>query len=743
MAITVPQYDSPQVQARSAGNSLMNTGSVSADAMGASIARGMQAAGAGVEDFGNEMTRIKQRQDTNDVMAVESQLNQWENDNLNNPESGFFTKQGINAQGGTNKLAADYDKYADTLRNGLKNADQQRAFDAIYSKRRNAMSDAASRHELVETRKATTAQADALVTGAINGAAANYTDPESIRFHMVNGARAILTNGVAQGLPEDVVNTQIEDFTSKSHAAVIARMMEDSPTAAQKYYDANKDEIAGTTQLTLQRTLKQTVDKDEARRASETIYASGASLADMLAEARKIENTDVSDATVARIKTMYQETETAKTQTEEKIWQNLVENPSYDAIPAELDGSTQIRMREYVTERMNKGLITTDGQLYQDLLTMAANNPEDFLATSLPQFATGLDKSAMDYLKSLQSDIRSNGSVATAGIRSQQEMVKSQMDVMGLGKKAQPEYFKRAQEEAVQFQKDNNRQMNPEEFQKMLDRISINMTNKGWYNPTSDSFMYQKTVDGVPTVYVDELSEQLKKNGRPVTDAELKRAYSLAVQNGFLKPDQNNPVGPKNDSKGAPASGRTSTFQPLDYDRTAIPQTSSVNDSLTNAIYSAASKTGEDPDLMIRIAKAESSYGKYNTNANSSAAGPFQILGGTFADIQNRLGAQVSDPHDPDDAALAAATYLKDLRKQIEPVAGKNPSDGDMYLAWFAGAGGARNIIGAIKNGQGGEKATDYLTRNQVAANRSLLFDRLGRPITVSQFYQLMSNKVA
>lgn len=727
---TVPSYSGPQVEARGPGNAILNTTRATPDAFGASIGRGIEGAGQGISEAERVMAkaaeRMKQRQDANEVMGAENMLTEWEQSRLNDPDSGYFASRGMQASGGTKRILEDYTLQADTIRKSMKNADQQLAFDRIVSSRKNSIGDAAARHEASQTRQATLDNTNAAIANSINGAVGNYTDPKSIEFNLVNGTRAIMTQAALNGQSDEVTAQQISAFTSKAHTSVLERMMVNSPGAAREYYNAHKDEIDGAAQGAIEQNLKASTDKDAARQESERIFSTGASLADMLGEARKIENTDVSDQAVARIKSMYEELEKSKTQSEEKVWQNLVQNPSYDNIPVSLDGTTQVRMREYVDTRLTKGLITTSPEVYKDLITMAANSPQDFLQVSLPSLATHLDKSAMDYLKTLQKDISEGGSSAVAGVRSQNEMVKGQLKGLGLkddDKRGQA-FYVRAQEEVSQFQRENKRAPNAQEFQGILDRLST-VAADGWFK---DSYLAELTVDGVPGQYIDEIAESLRKKGKPLTDSNIRQTYLLAKQKGLLGDTGAVPA-------NAPASLKRNVGPVSKYD--------GVSDALTNAIHTAAAKTGEDADLMMRIAGAESSYGRNTSNPNSSAAGPFQIVGGTWDDIKNRLGADVNNPDDPYDAALAAATYLKDLRKTIEPVAGKNPTDGDIYIAWFAGGGGARNIIGAMKNGQGKDKVTDYLTQKQIAANRTMLYDRLGRPLTVAQFYELMSNKVA
>lgn len=114
-----------------------------------------------------------------------------------------------------------------------------------------------------------------------------------------------------------------------------------------------------------------------------------------------------------------------------------------------------------------------------------------------------------------------------------------------------------------------------------------------------------------------------------------------------------------------------------------------MDPSVTQIINDAATKNGVDPVILGQIAQVESSGNPAAGNDASSAKGLFQFTGPTWKQYGN--GA---DPLDPAANADAGARFLKDNSAALTG-AGYEPTPGNIYLSHFAGAGGARKVLGA------------------------------------------------
>ena len=103
------------------------------------------------------------------------------------------------------------------------------------------------------------------------------------------------------------------------------------------------------------------------------------------------------------------------------------------------------------------------------------------------------------------------------------------------------------------------------------------------------------------------------------------------------------------------------------------------------AIDAAASKHGVNPDTLHRMAMIESSG---NPNAvTGSARGLFQFM----PETARQYG--LSDPFDPAASADAAARLMKDNKAALTQALGREPTEGELYLAHQQGAEGAAKLL--------------------------------------------------
>lgn len=123
-------------------------------------------------------------------------------------------------------------------------------------------------------------------------------------------------------------------------------------------------------------------------------------------------------------------------------------------------------------------------------------------------------------------------------------------------------------------------------------------------------------------------------------------------------------------------------------------------------IRDRAAANGVDPALLARIAQVESNNNPNAGSDSSSAKGLFQFTKGTA----DRYG--LANPYDPAASADAGARLLKDNASGLAS-AGLETSPGALYLAHFAGLGGARKLLTADP----GTPAVDVLGGAAVKAN--------------------------
>lgn len=169
-------------------------------------------------------------------------------------------------------------------------------------------------------------------------------------------------------------------------------------------------------------------------------------------------------------------------------------------------------------------------------------------------------------------------------------------------------------------------------------------------------------------------------------------------------------------------------------------------EEMKRVISESAKRVGVDPGIPLVFAAAESGFnpnakaGSSNGN-HSSAAGLMQFLDGTWRGVMKQHGAKYGiDPStpqtDPVAASLLGAEYIKDNMRAISGVR-PNPTAGDVYMAHFLGPGGAKKFFSGDMNAP----AASVMPK-EASSNKSIFFDKSGRPRSGNEVYQLMTEKL-
>src|SRR5262245_11833100 len=161
------------------------------------------------------------------------------------------------------------------------------------------------------------------------------------------------------------------------------------------------------------------------------------------------------------------------------------------------------------------------------------------------------------------------------------------------------------------------------------------------------------------------------------------------------------------------------------------PATASAASQVTGAIRQAAQSTGISFEYLLTTAKIESNFNPSAQASTSSAKGLYQFIDQTWLGTMKQDGAalglgryadaivrsrdgryQVSDPairtailqlrNDPKASAMLAGALTRNNATLVGSAIGRQPTNGELYIAHFLGADGAGKLInGASKHPHG------------------------------------------
>ncbi len=196
-----------------------------------------------------------------------------------------------------------------------------------------------------------------------------------------------------------------------------------------------------------------------------------------------------------------------------------------------------------------------------------------------------------------------------------------------------------------------------------------------------------------------------------------------------------------------------------------VDSTGNQRGAVVGAIRNAAQATGADFQYLLATAQVESGLDPRATVASSSAKGLFQFIDqtwlttmkqagpalgyGRYADaiVKTASGAYtVPDPamrrqilslrDDPTVNAAMAGAFTQQNAAQLIQTIGRPPSEGELYVAHFLGAGGAGQLINSASQTPNAPAASAF--PQAARSNHAIFYDRQGQARSLSDVYHLL-----
>lgn len=200
----------------------------------------------------------------------------------------------------------------------------------------------------------------------------------------------------------------------------------------------------------------------------------------------------------------------------------------------------------------------------------------------------------------------------------------------------------------------------------------------------------------------------------------------------------------------------------------AVDPVSGSAPQIAGAIRQASQSTGISFEYLLTTARIESNLNPSAQAATSSAKGLYQFIEqtwlgtmkqdgpalgfGQFSDaiVRNAGGRyEVADPSmraaimrlrsDARASAMLAGAFTRANSAQVGAAIGRQPSDGELYIAHFLGPDGAGRLINAASSHPHANAAAMF--PQAASANRSIFYERSGSPRSVSAVYAKLAGK--
>lgn len=519
-----------------------------------------------VDQVGELMQTAKDNADQVAVTEAEREFSELENRLMYSPEEGAMNTQGRNSFEAIESTKAKFSQGYAEIEKRLSNGRQKAAVRKLYENRMGDVDRMLNRHVAGEIKKYDLEQTNGLVKSEMNAAIENPFDSQRIETSIQRQQAALYAYGQRTGAPMEEIQNMLVTATSKTQAGAIRAMLaKGDDMSAEKYFNTVKDQLAGPDLVEVEKDVEEGTLRGKSQRFSAQAYRGD--LGSALAEARKIEDPRLQDATVDRIKQLHAQNEMIKRDRVEKMHMGATDiidkTGSIDQIPPDVwtkfSLSERSALKSYAENRSKGTQPSTNWKDYYELKTMAST-PElrdKFNQIDLYSgFRNRLADAEFKELTSLQTGLRKGDPKAKEladGIQTDQQIVTGALREMGVnmtpkaGKKdvERANLFRKAVDEqvAAMAQHTGKRPTNAD-VQMIVKKLSAEVvTNKRsfWWDEKKRVFELQGEsaveveTDQIPDTERTKIEAALRRRKLPVNEDTIKDLYLRSLNQGVTR----------------------------------------------------------------------------------------------------------------------------------------------------------------------------------------------------------------
>jgi hypothetical protein len=398
----------------------------------------------------------------------------------------------------------------------------------------------------------------------VQEAAANWGNPQTV----IESAQRIkyTVNSIAdrKGLSADAKKKLLNENMTQMHKGVIYSMLESTPKQAKIYYSKNKKDINGINRIAIETKLKAGTVKLESQSLTDEVIGRDLTYAASLAEIRKKsgDNADLREESITLFKQRNNELDGAIKEATYDAGIHIAENGTLEGLPQEtidLIPAGKRNAMEKVAREQRQGVEPIqDHKEWADFnktVGLAYSGDQKAIKTLKDMDVYGqlrmkLDDSHYDQALAAQRSFVTNdakaksraGSMAGQVLTNKAAADRLINDLLGVkksskrnekGQRFADRFYTLAQAEIDQWGIDNPKKKIPP-----VERDKIYRDLAGTLMVEDAGFMwFDKELDiaDIPEKYLNEIADDLRKDGMPITGKNLIGAYLAAKEKGLLE----------------------------------------------------------------------------------------------------------------------------------------------------------------------------------------------------------------
>jgi hypothetical protein len=480
------------------------------------------------------------------------------------PKEGAMNKRGKDAFGAVDEYNIKFDEETKKIEEGL-NGNQKAAFRQRLIEHKGDLNNQLQKHVFAESQEFDKQTSEARISVARDEAVLNYQDPFAVGKAIEVQKQTIAEHAQRMGLPEDWAKSKIQDTVSKTHSAIIDRMLaNDQDVFAEEYFKTNKDQFSADDIARVESHIEIGSVKGKSQRIVDDMMGKHSSMTSAIEEARKIDEPKVRDAVVSRIKDEFALKRVAKEEAQKNLFDsaaNLIESSkgNKDAIPAGIWAGLSLQDRNAIDNRarqLREGIQpATNWERYNDLKQIASTDTtrDQFLKTNLMVYRPEMADSEFKELVNLQASLRKgeDSEKLLGGYREASGIVNDTLKAIdidptpkeGTDEAKQVALFRRdVDRQIIQLQGKTGRKASNEEIQGIVDNLAIKgkvpgsgifgtnvWADKKFAFELGDNESISVDIKDIPKREAAAIKETLKRSGAVVNDENVLKLYQMKL----------------------------------------------------------------------------------------------------------------------------------------------------------------------------------------------------------------------
>lgn len=517
---------------------------------------GGQAASIGVGIYAEQQQAERDKADETASLNAETQLGQWVNHRVNDPDTGALTVKGKDAMGLPGQVLPEFDQTASDIASGLTNDRQRMAFARVKANARLNLDGTLERHVFSERQKYDLGELNSFVETKTSTAITNANDLRVVGQALQDITDKLHVQGPRLGMGPEQLAAATRKAQTDFHVGIVERFLtEGQDKKAQAYFDETKTQIDGAEATKLEKALEVGSTLGDAQRQSDAIVQAGGTFKEQMEKVRAIDNPKLRQAVQDQVEHRHDaDASAARADMEAKSTDafNIVDR-THDirgispVVWATFNGATKESLRSYA-EKLTKGEpIETDAATYYALMTQAGTDPAAFVKQNLLNYkgklAPAAWKEAVDLQRSLQASDLKKADQQRDGFRTKDQILRNSLAQYGIPiedskqtdeqKTAIGNLWQLVDRHVTALETGGKKASNDEIQTIVYDLLNQQRTTPGsfWGGllPFSGGHFADQTTKliDIPTLDRQQIEDAMRRKwpGRPITDADVLAVY--------------------------------------------------------------------------------------------------------------------------------------------------------------------------------------------------------------------------